>query len=73
MVTSLGLSGGIRVSAPFDALANGVGDDPACAGHRDRDRVTAPIEVVMWAGVKTRHPEQQLENHNLRGEQARGR
>ena len=52
--------------------ADGVGDDPTGAGQSDADRVAGPIEVIAWPGGQIRNPDQQLEDHDLRGEEARG-
>ena len=53
--------------------ADGVGDDPTGAGQSDADRVAGPIEVIARRGGKLRNPDQQLEDHDLRGEEARGK
>ena len=57
----------------FCRCADGVGDDPTGAGQSDADRVAGPIEVIPWPGGQIGNPDQQLEDHDLRGEEARGK
>src|SRR6202041_1851760 len=47
--------------------------DPTGTRQSDADRVAGPIEVIAWPGGEIRGPDQQLEDHDLRGEEARGK
>jgi hypothetical protein len=55
----------------FGGLADRVGHYPCCAGDGDADAVARPIEVIVRIGVEIRNPEEQFEDHDLCGEQAR--
>jgi len=52
--------------------ADGVGDDPSGAGDGDADGIGGPVEVVFGGGCEIWNPEQQLEDQDLRREQACG-
>jgi len=45
----------------FGSPADGVRDDPWCAGEGDANGVAGPVEMVVWGGEELRKPD-----HNLR-------
>src|SRR5580658_6208657 len=49
-----------------------VGDDPGGAGQGDANGIAGPIEVIITAAREIRNPDQQLEYHDLGGEEACG-
>jgi len=57
----------------FCRCADGIGDDPGSAANGNGDGIAGPIEVIVRPGGEIRNPEQQLEDQDLRGEEARGK
>ena len=60
------------MGSDFGGLGDGVGDYPCCAADGDADGVACPVEVIARSGAEIWDPEEELEDQDFDGEQARG-